>query len=742
MRPALPRRAGRRTNLALLGLLLLAFGTGRPRLRASARRPRNDRRRRDPRRGRLGLLLLVPWKAVVVRRARRRPVGRRDPSAGDRARGARRAHRAHRRAARRRRRRPWAALGGITALHIARGRGDLRSCRSSSSTPGASASAPAAPTSPAGPCCGPAASAAGAAALWAGSEGALRLTGAPGAERRGTGSHEHGTDDPAAMPVTQWFADTVPERARPTRSTVVVGGPPDPDARSADLDRGDRVRAVLDCTGGWYAEQDWAGVRLDRLLADLGDADLPADGSVDVVSGTGYRRRLPLRDAWSPAARGRPPPGSPSPPGTARRSAGRARTARLLVGEVGAADRGRRRTVVASAAVPAPVRARRGAASRRRRPREVRPRSAAWSAPPRPPWSRPPSRPGSRRPALVLPLGQRQDRAVRVELRRDLRLDRRHAPACAQHAPGTARSAPPARWPPPPRRPHRSPRTPHRPRPRWPSPAASPSQDRSPPDRRPPAPPPTARHRQRRQHRPQQRRRPRPSRPAPGRAAARAGTSSARVRCVHSPAVDSTPRASSTQRGRRCPCAAIGPVAASEASPLSASIGRWRPAGSDDGGAGERLAGAGGQGLADLEPHQRRRTDGPARRTAGRGRGSGRRSWRVPFGDAVRRSCRGGELEEEVLEAALDGAQLDEHVTAGGRDRADLRRIGPGHDQRRRRHRLHVEPGGLRSRASASGSTARTAVPVVAEQRRRPARRRRSGRRRSPAAGRPCARPR
>ena len=158
--------------------------------------------------------------------------------------------------------------------------------------------------------------AAGAAALWAASEGALRLTGAPGADRRGTGSLEHGTDDPTAMPVTQWFTDTVPERTGDA-ITVVVG---DQQARIpiSDLDRGDRVRAVLDCTGGWYAAQDWAGVRLDRLLGEVTDEDLPDDGSVDVVSRTGYRRRLPLRDAC-PSCWRRPPPGSRSRTGTERR---------------------------------------------------------------------------------------------------------------------------------------------------------------------------------------------------------------------------------------------------------------------------------------------------------------------------------------------------------------------------------------------------------------------------------------
>ncbi len=40
--------------------------------------------------------------------------------------------------------------------------------------------------------------------LWTATEGIWRLTGVPGAERSGTGSYQRGTDDPAAMPVTQW----------------------------------------------------------------------------------------------------------------------------------------------------------------------------------------------------------------------------------------------------------------------------------------------------------------------------------------------------------------------------------------------------------------------------------------------------------------------------------------------------------------------------------------------------------
>ena len=68
VRPALPRRAGRRTNLALLGLLLLAFitgvlafGVGKPTAATAVVAIHGA--------AGLGLLLLVPWKAVIVRRS-------------------------------------------------------------------------------------------------------------------------------------------------------------------------------------------------------------------------------------------------------------------------------------------------------------------------------------------------------------------------------------------------------------------------------------------------------------------------------------------------------------------------------------------------------------------------------------------------------------------------------------------------------------------------------------------------
>ena len=112
----------------------------------------------------------------------------------------------------------------------------------------------------------------------------------PGRKRRPTGSYEIGSGQPGVMPVTQWFTDTVPV-VSPELWQVSVNLDPIP---YADLAAGrDTVRGVLDCTGGWYAEQEWRGVRLTRLLSRLP----PGVRSIDVVSSTGYRRRLPLADA-------------------------------------------------------------------------------------------------------------------------------------------------------------------------------------------------------------------------------------------------------------------------------------------------------------------------------------------------------------------------------------------------------------------------------------------------------------
>jgi cytochrome b561 len=153
----------------------------------------------------------------------------------------------------------------------------------------------------------------------------------PGRRRRATGSYEEGSGDQARMPVTQWLADPVPVIDVGAYRLEVVGPGGRRSVTFDELDGGvaagsgagagggpETVRAVLDCTGGWYAVQDWTGVRLDRLLG-LGGGDgaevragakggskggvegLAAGGgvwgrAVEVVSVTGYRRRFPVGD--------------------------------------------------------------------------------------------------------------------------------------------------------------------------------------------------------------------------------------------------------------------------------------------------------------------------------------------------------------------------------------------------------------------------------------------------------------
>ena len=113
---------------------------------------------------------------------------------------------------------------------------------------------------------------------------ALRAV-APGRERRFTGSHQV-----AALPVTQWLFDPV-LALDPTVWRLRVPGRTLDLAALAALQQ-TTVRAVIDCTGGWWAEEEWRGVR----LADLG---LPLATALDVVSATGYRRRLPASDVES-----------------------------------------------------------------------------------------------------------------------------------------------------------------------------------------------------------------------------------------------------------------------------------------------------------------------------------------------------------------------------------------------------------------------------------------------------------
>lgn len=129
------------------------------------------------------------------------------------------------------------------------------------------------------------------AVAYAALEGVGALLRLPAASRRQTGSHQLESDAPAAMPITQWFTDPVPTADPATWRVRVSAGGTSRELSPNELAGTDSVRAVLDCTNGWYAEQTWTGTRLGRLLP------ASARGSVLVTSVTGYRRRLPAADA-------------------------------------------------------------------------------------------------------------------------------------------------------------------------------------------------------------------------------------------------------------------------------------------------------------------------------------------------------------------------------------------------------------------------------------------------------------
>lgn len=130
-------------------------------------------------------------------------------------------------------------------------------------------------------------------ALLAGASTAATLA-VPHASRAPTRSLERGSFRPAAMPVTQWLVDKVPI-VDSDAWRLRVG---DRLWSREDLERlaEDEIVATLDCTGGWFAHQRWRGVRLDRLLVA---SDVRIRRSIEVRSVTGYTRRFPHDDARS-----------------------------------------------------------------------------------------------------------------------------------------------------------------------------------------------------------------------------------------------------------------------------------------------------------------------------------------------------------------------------------------------------------------------------------------------------------
>ncbi len=121
-------------------------------------------------------------------------------------------------------------------------------------------------------------------------ESLVKAANLPGARRRFTGSYEVGSFNPRTMPVSSWMFDAVPQLDAATWKVRTPG-------RAWTYDEllafDDRLTATLDCTGGFYSTQEWSGVRLDRMLPDNNRS------SIRVVSSTGYDRRYPATEASS-----------------------------------------------------------------------------------------------------------------------------------------------------------------------------------------------------------------------------------------------------------------------------------------------------------------------------------------------------------------------------------------------------------------------------------------------------------
>jgi molybdopterin-dependent oxidoreductase-like protein protein len=122
------------------------------------------------------------------------------------------------------------------------------------------------------------------------------MLGLPGARRRFTGSYEAASFAGNTFPTTSWVADD-PKPLDPGSYRLAVEGHV---ARTLslpleELDGRDELVATLDCTGGFYSEQRWRGVRLGRLI-DRAEAR-PQARHVRVVSVTGYRWSFSLADA-------------------------------------------------------------------------------------------------------------------------------------------------------------------------------------------------------------------------------------------------------------------------------------------------------------------------------------------------------------------------------------------------------------------------------------------------------------
>jgi DMSO/TMAO reductase YedYZ molybdopterin-dependent catalytic subunit len=115
-----------------------------------------------------------------------------------------------------------------------------------------------------------------------------------GAGRRFTGSYEVGSFT-GVFPETSWLFDK-PEPIDPAHWQLVVDGAVRQPLTLSydDVERlaNQTESALLDCTGGFYTEQEWTGLPLAWLL-EMAEVQ-PGTRSVTVEAVSGYKRRFSL----------------------------------------------------------------------------------------------------------------------------------------------------------------------------------------------------------------------------------------------------------------------------------------------------------------------------------------------------------------------------------------------------------------------------------------------------------------
>jgi DMSO/TMAO reductase YedYZ molybdopterin-dependent catalytic subunit len=118
-----------------------------------------------------------------------------------------------------------------------------------------------------------------------------------GRRRRFTGSYETGSLS-GVFPEVRWLLDDPEAVDLGSWQLVIDGAVRQPLA----IGYGDLLaratstrREIIDCTGGWWSEQDWQGVALADLLREAGLQD--GARSVEIASVTGFSRRFALADA-------------------------------------------------------------------------------------------------------------------------------------------------------------------------------------------------------------------------------------------------------------------------------------------------------------------------------------------------------------------------------------------------------------------------------------------------------------